>query len=86
MPIAFVLINSKQGLDESIIDELKSNLSSESGITYDIQGVYGIYDIILKIASDDGTRLHSVITNKVRRIGKAQSTLTMMVIEEQEVS
>ncbi|MCH7967707.1 MAG: Lrp/AsnC ligand binding domain-containing protein [Thaumarchaeota archaeon] len=84
MPTAYVLINSDLGSDKSIINELKEILDSESGIEYYVQGVYGVYDIILKISSDSVGDLRSIITHKVRKINKVQSTLTMMVIDEQE--
>ncbi len=84
MPTAYVLINSDLGSDQSIIEELKQILDSESGIEYYVQGVYGVYDIILKISSDSVGELRSMITHKVRKIKKVQSTLTMMVIDEQE--
>ncbi len=84
VPTAYVLLNSDLSSDESIIKEVKEILSKEQGIKYEIQGVYGVYDIVLKLTSDDADNLRSIITNKIRRIGKVQSTLTMMVIEEQE--
>ena len=83
MPTAYVLLNSDLGSDESIIAEVKQSLASEK-IEFEVQGVYGVYDIVLKISSDDADNLRSIITNKVRKIAKVQSTLTMMVIEEQE--
>lgn len=83
MPTAYVLLNSDLGSDESIIDEVKKILTDED-VTYEIQGVYGVYDIVLKLSSDDAEKLRSIITNKIRKITKVQSTLTMMVIEEQE--
>jgi len=70
------------GTDESIIDEVKKILAEE-GVTYEIQGVYGVYDIVLKLSSDDGEKIRGVI-QMIRKISKVQSTLTMMVIEEQE--
>ncbi len=83
VPTAYVLLNSDLGTDESIISEIKQILA-EDQIQFEIQGVYGVYDIVLKLSSDDAEKLRSVITNKIRRISKVQSTLTMMVIEEQE--
>lgn len=83
MPTAYVLLNSDLGSDESIINEVKQILSDED-VTYEVQGVYGVYDIVLKLSSDDAEKLRSIITNKIRKITKVQSTLTMMVIEEQE--
>ncbi len=84
MPTAYVLLNSDLGNDESIVNEVKEILAAESKVNYDVQGVYGVYDIILKISTDNAEELRSIITNKIRKISKVQSTLTMMVIEEQE--
>jgi DNA-binding Lrp family transcriptional regulator len=83
MPTAYVLLNSDLGSDSSIIDEIKKILDEEE-IQFEVQGVYGVYDIVLKLSSDNAENLRGIITNKIRKIGKVQSTLTMMVIEEQE--
>ncbi len=84
MPTAYVLLNSDLGSDETIIKKVKEILDSEESVKYEVQGVYGVYDIILKVTSDNSEKLRAVITNKIRKIDKVQSTLTMMVIEEQE--
>ena len=84
VPTAYVLLNSDLGSDESIITEVKQILDSEQEIQYEVQGVYGVYDIVLKISAENTDTLRSIITNSIRKIGKVQSTLTMMVIEEQE--
>ena len=84
MPIAFVLINSDLGKDVEIIGKIKEIMQSEKDISYEIQGVYGVYDIVLKISSDDSPKLRGIVTNQIRKIENIQSTLTMMVIEEQE--
>ena len=86
MPIAFVLINSDLGTDESIISKIKEILNDEKDIEFTTQGVYGIYDIVLKISSDNTDILRNIITYKIRKINNVQSTLTMMVVEEQEKS
>ena len=86
MPTSYILINSDLGTDESIISKLKTILADEKNVQYEIQGVYGVYDIVLKLTSDDIDTLRSTITNKIRKITSVQSTLTMMVIEEQEKS
>lgn len=84
MPTAYVLLNSDLGSDETIISKVKEILDKEENIKYEVQGVYGVYDIVLKVTSDNSEKLRGVITNKIRKIDKVQSTLTMMVIEEQE--
>ena len=84
MPTTYILINSDLGSDVEIIQKIKQILDGESGINYEVQGVYGVYDIIVKITADSMDFLRSIITNKIRKIDKVYSTLTMMVIEEQE--
>ena len=86
MPTAYVLINSDLGTDESIISKIKEILNDEKDIEFTTQGVYGIYDIVLKISSDNTDILRNIITYKIRKINSVQSTLTMMVVEEQEKS
>jgi DNA-binding Lrp family transcriptional regulator len=83
LPTSYILINSDLGTDESIITKIKEILDDENNIQYEIQGVYGVFDIVLKLSSDDINTLRSTITNKIRKITSVQSTLTMMVIEEQ---
>lgn len=83
MPTAYVLLNSDLGSDASIINEVKQILQEEN-VEFEVQGVYGVYDIVLKLSSDNADNLRGIITNKIRKISKVQSTLTMMVIEEQE--
>ena len=84
MPIAYVLLNSDLGSDESIISEVKSILGKENEVKFEVQGVYGVYDVVVKITAQNADVLRSLITNKIRKIPKVQSTLTMMVIDEQE--
>ncbi len=84
VPIAFVLINSDLGKDVEIIGKIKEIMQSEKDIKFELQGVYGVYDIVVKVSSDDSPKLRSIVTNQIRKIENVQSTLTMMVIEEQE--
>jgi DNA-binding Lrp family transcriptional regulator len=84
MPTTYILINSDLGSDVEIIQKIKQILDNENGIQYEVQGVYGVYDIIVKITAGSMDLLRSIITNKIRKIDKVYSTLTMMVIEEQE--
>ena len=86
MPISYVLINSNLGTDVEIITKIKELMANQSDVKLEIQGVYGVYDIILKLTADDATKLRSIVTNDIRKINNVQSTLTMMVIEQQEKS
>ena len=85
MPTTYILLNSDLGSDVEIIQKIKEILDKEGkGVRYEVQGVYGVYDIIVKITAENMDLLRSIITNKIRKIDKVYSTLTMMVIEEQE--
>lgn len=85
MPTTYILLNSDLGSDVDIIKKIKEILDKEEkSVQYEVQGVYGVYDIVVKITSDSMDHLRSIITNKIRKIDKVYSTLTMMVIEEQE--
>ena len=86
MHTAYVLINSDLGTDESIISKIKEILKDEKDIEFTTQGVYGIYDIILKLSSDNTDILRNIITYKIRKINNVQSTLTMIVVEAPEKS
>ena len=83
MPTSYILINSDLGADETIIKNIKESLADEKDVQYKIKGVYGVYDIVLKLTSENADTLRSTITNKIRKIISIQSTLTMMVIEDQ---
>lgn len=78
MPTAYVLINCDLGSEEEIINEL--NKIPE---VVEVDGVFGVYDIIAKVSADSTDKLREIITWQIRKIGKAKSTLTMMVIEGQ---
>lgn len=84
MPTTYILINSDLGSDVEIIKKIKEILDKEKDVQYEVQGVYGVYDIIVKITSSSMDKLRGIITNNIRKIDKVYSTLTMMVIEEQE--
>lgn len=84
MPTAYVLLNSDLGSDASVIEDIADALAEDASIEFELQGVYGVYDIVLKLTTEDAEHLRFIITNKIRRITKVQSTLTMMVIEEQD--
>ena len=86
LPISYVLINSNLGTDVEIIEKIKEMMAVQNDVKLEIQGVYGVYDILVKLSSDDSEKLKSIVTNDIRKIENVQSTLTMMVIEQQKKS
>tara|TARA_B100000029_G_scaffold15951_1_gene16492 strand:+ start:419 stop:688 length:270 start_codon:yes stop_codon:yes gene_type:complete len=86
LPISYVLINSDLGKDVEIIAKMKEIMKEQNDVKFEIQGVYGVYDIIIKLSANNTSKLRSIVTNDIRKIENVQSTLTMMVIEQQEKS
>ena len=76
MPTAYVLINYEIGAEQNILNELKN----VPGIV-EVSEVNGIYDIVVKIASDNFDSLKETITQHIRRIDTVRSTLTLIVVE-----
>lgn len=82
MPTSYVLVNAELGSEERIITEIRAALDSAS-IDHSIQGVYGVYDIVVRMSSDDSDKLREAVTTKIRRMQGVRATLTMMVVEGQ---
>ena len=78
MAIAYVLINCDLGYEEQIIEELK-HISDVK----EVNGVFGAYDILAKVESDQISTLRETIMSKIRKIRHVRSTLTLMGIEDQ---
>jgi DNA-binding Lrp family transcriptional regulator len=78
MPTAYVLLNCELGHENEIINELKKL----PGVV-EVEGSYGVYDMIVKISADTMDKLKETITWHVRKIEKIKSTLTVIVIEGQ---
>ena len=79
MTIAYVLINCDLGYEEQIIEELK-HISDVK----EMHGTFGAYDILAKVESANEKNLRDTITWKIRKLDRVRSTLTLMVIEDQE--
>ena len=79
MAIAYVLINCDLGYEEQIIEELK-HISDVK----EVNGVFGAYDILAKVESDQISTLRETIMWEIRKIDKVRSTLTLLGIEGQE--
>ena len=79
MAIAYVLVSCDLGFDAEIIEELK-HLSDVK----EVHGIFGAYDILVKVESDQIGTLKDVITWKIRKLNRVRSTLTLIVPEKQE--
>ncbi len=78
MTTAYVLINCDLGFDTEIIDEIKQLEEVK-----EVHGIFGAYDIIIRLESDNVENLKDVITWKIRKLNRVRSTLTLMTMESQ---
>ncbi len=78
MEVAYVLIQCDLGSEVEIIQEL----GKVQEIT-EVRGTYGIYDMFCKIEADSKDVLDDIITNKIRKVSKIRSTITLHWIPSQ---
>ncbi len=78
MATAFVLINCEFNSEKNITQQLKSIDNVK-----EVYGTFGAYDILVKIESDHVEKIRETIIQKIRKVEKISSTLTLMVMEDQ---
>ena len=78
MPTAYILVNCRIGYEEKIISEI-AKLSDVK----EVRGTYGVHDIFVKVKSETTQILNHTVTSKIRRVQGINSTVTLVVIEEQ---
>lgn len=75
MAKAFVAVHCNTGKENQVIRALMEI----KGIS-EVTGVLGLYDVIIKIESDDTMKLEEIITKKVRNVPHVLTTMTLIVI------
>ncbi|KAG2471614.1 MAG: Transcriptional regulator, AsnC family [Nitrosopumilales archaeon] len=76
MTIAYVLISCDLGFDVEIIDEIKQVEDVK-----EVRGVFGAYDILVKLESANAEILKDTIIWKIRKLNRVRSTLTLITME-----
>lgn len=85
MTTAYVLLNVKPDSELETIQQIKGIIKTENqALRFEVQGVYGVYDIVLKVESEGVDDVKNIL-EKTRKTAKITSTITMLVIETQEV-
>ena len=79
MVTAYVLISCDLGFDAEIIHEIKQLEDVK-----EVRGVFGAYDILVKLESANAEILKDTIVWKIRKLNRVKSTLTLLTIEGQE--
>jgi len=78
MPFTYVLINCQSGFENSIIEILIKMPEVK-----EVQGIFGKYDIFVKMQSDSQEMLEDVLTRKIRKIPNITSTNSLSPILSQ---
>lgn len=78
MEVAYVLIQCDLGAEVEIIKELTKVQEIK-----EVRGTYGIYDIFCKVEADSKDVLDEIITNKIRKVSRIRSTITLHWIPSQ---
>jgi len=80
MAKAYVLMSCKMGSEKSVISELRTIENVK-----EVHGTLGLYDIIAKIEADSDEKIKQTITEKIRKMDKIGSTMTLMKVEGDEL-
>ena len=76
---AYLLLTCDLGYENSVIEQLKAIPSVK-----ETHGIYGAYDILVKVESSSADDQRETVTFKIRKILHVRSTLTLTCIEGQE--
>lgn len=80
MAKAYVLMNCDLGSEKNVIASLK-----EIEDVKEVHGTLGLYDIIAKIESESEEKIKEVVTNRIRKMPKIHSTMTLTRSESEKL-
>jgi len=79
METAYVLVKSEMAHEMDVMNQiLKLEAVKEA------KGTFGVYDIFVKLESENGKEIEDTITKKIRKVPHVVSTTTLSVIPEQD--
>ena len=77
VPSAYVLINCELGSENETLEKIRKIPE-----VVDVYRVFGVYDIIVRISSDNMETLKEIINWKVKKLGEVRSAISMVVSNE----
>ena len=77
MPTAYVLLNTEIGAKNQVLKALK-----EIDGVREVHSLWGIYDIIVNVTASSMEELKVIISDRIEKVGKINSKLTMLVTEQ----
>ena len=82
LPAAYFLLNVALNHESDVITEIKNILRKIKSIDFEIQGVFGIYDVVVKVSSDNEDDIRRTAITNIRSIEHIQSAITMFVNDD----
>jgi DNA-binding Lrp family transcriptional regulator len=73
---AFVFINVKPGKEKEVLEKLRKIKNVTESF-----GLYGDYDIVVKVESEVKERLQAIVTQQIRSIKNIENTCTNYVFD-----
>ncbi len=81
MPNAFVLLTTEIGAENQVSSDLRKIEEVE-----EVYSLWGVYDVIAHVKAESMSKLKQVITNKIEKIDKINSKLTMIITEKNKTN
>lgn len=79
MEIGFVLLNCDLGAEEYLLEEIKQVPEVKQAYL-----TFGAYDIIIEIHAKSADEFDKTVSNKIRRLSRVMSTMTLKVLSTAE--
>jgi DNA-binding Lrp family transcriptional regulator len=79
MPTAYILVNTEIGSEKQVLKALKKINGVE-----EVHNLWGVYDIIVNVKAHSMDELKHIITNRIEKIHKINSKLTMLINEKNQ--
>ncbi|MFW9992723.1 MAG: Lrp/AsnC family transcriptional regulator [Candidatus Odinarchaeota archaeon] len=80
MTLAFILLNSKIGTENTVLEKIKSLDTGDSIKLLEVSVIYGVYDLIVKLESSTMDVLKDFITGQIRSLDEISSSLTLIEV------
>jgi DNA-binding Lrp family transcriptional regulator len=77
MPTAYVLLNTEIGSKNQVLKSLREIDGVE-----EVYSLWGVYDIIANVTAESMEELKVIISERIEKVGKINSKLTMLVTEQ----
>ena len=80
MSKAYIMMNCKLGEEQEAIQELKKIVGIKEA-----HGTFGLYDIVAQIECTTDEKIQEIVTQKIRKISKIQTSMTLTSSESGEL-